>query len=87
MFTEEIYNELSVEVYRVDQSHKSYDIDLNEGEVREIGNFNYKILKVEDNTTNGMQAMAVAPVKNEKVDTSEVVIAFPGINLYSLLST
>lgn len=27
-----------------------------------------------------MQAMAVAPVKNNKVDTSEIVIAFAGTN-------
>ncbi|TXL57866.1 lipase [Cerasibacillus terrae] len=41
---------------------------------------NYKVLKTEDNTTNGMQAMAVAPVKNGKADTSEIVIAYAGTN-------
>lgn len=40
----------------------------------------YKILKVEDNHKNGMQAMAVAPIKDGKVDTSEVVIAYAGTN-------
>ncbi|MFB1052023.1 hypothetical protein [Paraliobacillus sp. JSM ZJ581] len=40
----------------------------------------YKVLKVEDNTDNGMQAMAVAPVKNDRVDKSEIVTAYAGIN-------
>ncbi|MBC2369902.1 lipase [Listeria booriae] len=40
----------------------------------------YKVLKVEDNTKNGMQAMAVAPIKNGAVDTSEIVIAYAGTN-------
>lgn len=44
-------------------------------------NGKYKILKVEDNHKNGMQAMAVAPIKNGKVDTSEVVIAMPAPTL------
>lgn len=57
-----------------------------EGTIRKIpekvkGNTTvYKILKVEDNITNGIQAMAVAPVKNNIVDTSEIVIAYAGTN-------
>lgn len=45
----------------------------------EMGQF--QILKIEDNTENGMQAMAVAPVdKAGNVDTSQVVIAYAGTN-------
>lgn len=41
----------------------------------------YEVLKVKDNSDNGLQAMAVAPVdKAGKVDTSEVVIAYAGTN-------
>ncbi|MHC5280588.1 hypothetical protein ACYRFT_10025, partial [Listeria kieliensis] len=36
----------------------------------------FEVLKVKNNSNNGMQAMAVAPVdKHGKVDTTEVVIA------------
>ena len=42
----------------------------------------FQVLKVKDNTENGMQAMAVAPVdKNGQVDYSEVVIAYAGLNI------
>ena len=42
---------------------------------------NFQVLKTKDNTTNGMQAMAVAPVdKNGNVDYSQVVIAYAGTN-------
>ena len=86
MITERSLKALSHKVYKIDSKHYGYS-PLKIGEIEEIDGVEYRIIKVEDNTTNGMQAMAVAPVKNEKVDTSEVVIAFPGINLYSLLST
>ena len=43
---------------------------------------NFQVLKVKDNTFNGMQAMAVAPVdKNGMADYSEVVIVYLGINI------
>ncbi|TXL62543.1 hypothetical protein FHP05_12110 [Cerasibacillus terrae] len=87
MDTEKDYKILSEHIYWIDEKHKGYDPDLKKGEVIKEKDFEYKILKIEDNTTNGMQAMAVAPVKNGKVDTSEVVIAFAVANLYSLLST
>jgi hypothetical protein len=42
---------------------------------------NFQVLKTKDNTANGMQAMAVAPVdKNGNVDYSQVVIAYAGTN-------
>ncbi|WP_413524767.1 hypothetical protein [Carnobacterium divergens] len=37
----------------------------------------FEVLKIKE---NGMQAIAVAPIKNGKPDTSQVVIAFAGMN-------
>ena len=47
-----------------------------------VGNDRFKVIsKPVDNTYNGMQAMAVAPVdKNGNVDYSHVVIAYAGTN-------
>jgi len=86
MNSEFIYKGLSSYVYRLDSKDERHEI-LGEGEIKKFGGRKYQVLKTEDNTTNGMQAMAVAPVKNGKVDTSEVVIALAVANLYSLLST
>lgn len=59
-------------------SEKTYEIEdgvLKKGE--ELGK--YKILALEDNQNNGMQAMAVAPVNARgEVDTSKIVIAYAG---------
>nr|WP_018370615.1 hypothetical protein [Streptococcus marimammalium] len=47
----------------------------------------YQVLAVQDNNNdadptndNGMQAMAVAPVVNGEVDTTQIVIAYAGTN-------
>src|SRR5699024_8113881 len=80
MFTEENYQDLSRDVYRIDQKHENYDPEIIEGAIRQVDGLKYKILKVEVNTINGMQAMAVAPVENGKVDTSKIVIAYAGTN-------
>lgn len=77
---EKSYNELSNRVYWLDPKHKDYDPTLKIGKIREFGGKEYEILKVEHNSTNGMQAMAVAPIKNRKADTSEIVIAYAGTN-------
>ena len=47
-----------------------------------VGNDRFKVIsKPVDNTSNGMQAMAVAPVdKNGNVDYSHVVISYAGTN-------
>ncbi|HLR80631.1 MAG TPA: hypothetical protein VK119_08655 [Bacillota bacterium] len=87
MATEDSLMTLSGQVYRLDSQSEDYDPGLKVDEIQKFAGVEYKILKVEDNTTNGMQAMAVAPVKSGKVDTPEVVIAFAGTNLYGLLST
>ncbi len=73
MSNEKLLKELSDHVYRLDRKHKDFDSTLREGKHRRFGEVQYKILTTEDNTTNGMQAMAVAPIKNNKVDTSEIV--------------
>lgn len=78
--SEKDYNKLSDTAYWIDPKHKDYDSKIKEGNIREIAGKEYKILKVEDNSTNGMQAMAVAPIKNGIPDTSEIIIAFAGTN-------
>lgn len=80
MASEKTYNELSDTVYWVDPKHKDYNVSLKNGAIKNFGGKEYKILKVEDNSTNGMQAMAVAPIKNRIPDTSEIIIAFAGTN-------
>ncbi|EOH95214.1 hypothetical protein UAY_03404 [Enterococcus moraviensis ATCC BAA-383] len=72
--------------YWIDEKKDNKGFTPKENEIREIPkkingeNKQYKILKAEDNTKNGMQAMAVAPVVNGKADTSQVVIAYAGTN-------
>ncbi|WP_321387080.1 hypothetical protein [uncultured Enterococcus sp.] len=73
--TDEDYNKISDTVYWIDPLHKKHDPTIKDGEIRVINEKEYEVLKVEDNTDNGMQAMAVAPIVNGKADTSQVVIA------------
>ena len=83
---EEQYNWLAEQVYWVDKlkTDKDYTPEANKiypfnPKKRDLGNF--KVVEVIDNTSNGMQAMAVAPVdKNGNVDNSHVVIAYAGTN-------
>ena len=78
--TDKEYNRISKEVYLVDS--EKVDNPIKQGDTVAGGQF--QVLKVEDNTENGMQAMVVAPVdKNGKVDYSEVVIVYAGINIAS----
>ena len=73
MMTDKNYKEISDEVYKVDSGKYN---PLIEGQV--IDN-KYKILALEDNQNNGMQAMAIAPVNDRgEVDTSKIVIAYAG---------
>ncbi|MFB1052021.1 hypothetical protein [Paraliobacillus sp. JSM ZJ581] len=76
-----IFKELSYTAYLLDTGHDNYDPDLKQGAIRPINENKFIILKTEDNTDNGMQAMAVAPVKNDRVDKSEIVIAYAGTNM------
>ena len=83
---EEQYNWLAEQVYWVDKlkTDKDYTPEANKiypfnPKKRDLGNF--KVVEVKDNTSNGMQAMAVAPVdKNGNVDYSHVVISYAGTN-------
>ncbi len=75
------YKILSEHVYWLDKKHEGYDPSIKEaGKIKGKG-IEYQILKTENSIINGMQAMAVSPFKNGKVDTSEVVIAYAGTNL------
>ncbi|MFC0234478.1 hypothetical protein ACFFIF_10780 [Vagococcus entomophilus] len=81
MTTDKQYRQLSDDIYKAEKLHPRYDKTLKEGAIKEYGGVNYQVLKVEDNTSNGMQAMAVAPVnKADKVDMSKVVITYAGTN-------
>ncbi|WP_156402543.1 alpha/beta fold hydrolase, partial [Limosilactobacillus equigenerosi] len=59
---------------------KAYDIASNRvpNNFKTYGNHNYKVIDIENNSTNGMQAYAVAPVKNGKADYNNVVISYAG---------
>ena len=67
-------------------SNEVYDVASGELKVgKPVGDGQFKVLAVENNKNNGMQAMAVAPVdSNGKVDTSKVVIAYAGTDKTSL---
>ena len=78
MTTERDYRYIVDDVYAVD-SHK-VKVPLKKGAVVAQGKFKIITAPV-DNTSNGMQAMAVAPVdKKGNVDYSHVVIAYAGTN-------
>ncbi|MFB1052281.1 hypothetical protein [Paraliobacillus sp. JSM ZJ581] len=85
MVTNEEYKILSNISYWIDSNRNDVPFApeqegvLNSKDLKGLSK-NCKILKVEDNTDNGMQAMAVAPVKDGEADTSEVVIAYAGTN-------
>lgn len=74
------FKDLSRFIYYLDLKHDKYDSRIKKGEEIELENVDYQILKTSDNTSNGMQAMAVAPIKNGEADTSEIVIAYAGTN-------
>ena len=69
------YKEISMDVYSVDRKKENKPLRENQ----KLTKSNFKILQVEDNQNNGMQAMAVAPVNDRgEVDTSKIVIAYAG---------
>ena len=78
MITEKDYRYIVDDVYAVDSL--KVKVPLKEGAIVAQGKFKI-IAPPVDNTSNGMQAMAVAPVdKNGNVDYSHVVIAYAGRN-------
>ena len=90
--TEEKINWIAEQSYWVEKKRNDVMYHPKEGEEYyynpdnvELGKFKV-ISKPVDNTSNGMQAMAVAPVdKNGNVDYSHVVIAYAGTNKDDLL--
>lgn len=76
MTTDKENNRIATIVYNVDSKKKR--VPLEKGD--KILNKSYLVLNTENNTTNGMQAMAVAPIVNGKPDTSQIVIAYAGTN-------
>ena len=85
--TEGKYRWLAEQSYWVEEGRDNVDYHPNDGKIYYFNGKNnklgqFQVLKVKDNTENGMQAMAVAPVdKNGQVDYSEVVIAYAGLNI------
>ena len=70
MMTDKNYKKISNDVYKVDSRRYNPLIE------RQVIEKKYKILALEDNQNNGMQAMAVAPVNDRgEVDTRRIVIA------------
>ena len=71
--TDRDYNKISNEVYNIDKLKVKKD-NIEKGD--KILEGKYKVLSLEDNQNNGMQAMAVAPVNDRgEVDTRRIVIA------------
>ena len=70
------YKELSDEVYNVDRGKSIAPIKEKDLVVHE----RFQVLKVTDNTENGMQAMAVAPVVNGKADLTHITVVYAGTN-------
>ncbi len=78
MISNKEFRILAGESYQVDA--KEIEHPWRKGDIIENNNLTqpYQVIKVEDHTENGMQAMAVTPIKNGKTDTSEIVIAYTG---------
>ena len=86
MLTEKQYEELSDQVYLIDSSRKDIEEKIQLGEepyynLQDKNLGKYKILKMEDNQENGMQAMAVAPIGADgQPDYSQIIITYAGTN-------
>ena len=79
MITDKSFNYLVDQVYEVDKNKNS--TPWKAGDELRKDSQTFRVLSAKDNTSNGMQAMAVAPVdKNGNVDYSHVVIAYAGTN-------
>lgn len=73
------YQALSKKVYSIDSNFKDGKV-TKKGKEFNLNGARWKVIETEDNQRNGFQGMAVAPIKDGKVDTSQVVIAFAGTN-------
>ena len=88
MLTEEQNRLISNQVYLSDSSREDRDEELTENATRHFDYKNeylgrFKILKIEDNQENGMQAMAVAPIGADgQPDYSQITITYAGTNFW-----
>ena len=80
------YNVISSKVYWVRKNKKNNKKPLVKGRTFKSSNTWYEVLEVLDHE-NGMQAMAVAPIINGKVDTSRIVIAYAGTDEWKDVET
>ncbi|MBS9334564.1 lipase [Fructobacillus sp. M1-13] len=83
MISDVSYNKLATQSYFLDPGHSENDLRPIEGKTKTFGNADFRILRT-INHRSGMQAMAVAPIVDGQVDTSEVVIAYAGTNIKDL---
>lgn len=88
MLTEEQNRFVSDQVYLLDSSRADRDEELIENAIVQFDDEkpflgSYKILKIEDNQENGMQAMAVAPIGADgQPDYSQITITYAGTNFW-----
>lgn len=88
MLTEQQNNKISDQVYQFDSTRKKHAVfDSNDSvykfDKQKTYLGSYKILKVEDNQENGMQAMAVAPIGADgQPDFSQITIVYAGTNFW-----
>ena len=85
MITDKSFNYLVDQVYEVDKNKNS--TPWKAGDELRKDSQSFRVLSAKDNTANGMQAMAVAPIDKStgKVDYSQVVIAYAGTNFADFL--
>ena len=77
--TDKNYNDIVDGVYNVDAGKVKRP--WRDDKIFKLDGQTFRVLSTKDNASNGMQAMAVAPVdKNGNVDYSHVVIAYAGTN-------
>ena len=85
MITDKSFNYLVDQVYEVDKNKNS--TPWKAGDELRKDSQSFRVLSAKDNTANGMQAMAIAPIDKAtgKVDYSQVVIAYAGTNFADFL--
>ncbi|WP_394304527.1 hypothetical protein [Lactococcus muris] len=72
------YQEIAKRAYSVDSKYKDGEITRTGDKLILSNGTQWKVLKARENNLNGFQGMAVAPIVNREVDTSQVVIAYAG---------
>ncbi|MGT2907864.1 hypothetical protein [Streptococcus dentiloxodontae] len=86
MITDQDYRYIADISYWVDSGKKEKlftpkeETIINSIDIKGLSQSYQIISELANNTNNGMQAMAVAPVVNGKADTSEIILAYAGTN-------